>query len=130
MSNTIREELRRRLNAPQPPPLDRTRYFVGGFLHDACDLDEVRESLRETAQVGHRGLLRDLQGLEGLIANPPTEEGVLAWLIASDANWVLDDLTDAGALAFLKQLAEMVREALGPAAPPPPGPTGAEPHGG
>jgi len=47
----------------------------------------------------------------GNVDPPPPESG------AGDANWVLDDPSDAGALAFLREVAQMLREVIA-AAPP------------
>ncbi|MCA9538851.1 MAG: hypothetical protein KC620_08180 [Myxococcales bacterium] len=113
MNDHTRAELRRRLQAAQPPPLEVARSFVSYHLSDACSLEEARESIEATALLWHRQMTRDLQSIETLIANPPQEEGILGSLIAFDANWVLDDPSDAGALAFLVQLAKMLRETLG-----------------
>nr|BFE76343.1 hypothetical protein GCM10020092_096440 [Actinoplanes digitatis] len=42
-----------------------------------------------------------------------TPPGTLARLVGWEANWVLDDPSDAGAARFLTDLAEMLREVIG-----------------
>jgi hypothetical protein len=62
--------------------------------------------------------LEDLAGIEALLASSSNEPGVLADLVAWDANWVLDDPSDEGAKRFLREVAEMIREVLADKAPP------------
>ena len=52
------------------------------------------------------------QRLEELAAEPPAEPGALSRLAAWDGNWVLDDPSYAGALVFLREVAQMLREVV------------------
>ncbi|GID95938.1 hypothetical protein ACFQFC_18915 [Amorphoplanes digitatis] len=107
------ESMRARIEARNAlSSLDRVREFLGSHVQDADGLDEVRADLRRTAHFGtvrHHG---DLAALEAVVAeqHPP---GTLARLVGWEANWVLDDPSDAGAARFLTDLAEMLREVIG-----------------
>lgn len=104
------EPMRRRieeLNAK--PALDVVRDFLTFTLADAGNLDEVREDLSQTARYSTRSLVRELTAFETVLADPP--DG-LSRMVASDGNWVLDDLSDAAAERFLAELAQMLREVI------------------
>lgn len=91
--------------------LDRVREFLGSHVLDADSLDEVRADLRRTAHFGtmrHRG---DLAALEAVVAEPHSP-GTLARMVGWEANWVLDDPSDAGAAQFLRELAQLLREVI------------------
>jgi len=106
------ESMRARIEAQNAlAPLDRVREFLGSHVLDADGLDEIRADLRRTAQfntVRHHG---DLAALEAVIRaeHPP---GTLARLVGWEANWVLDDPSDAGATQFLRDLAQMLRDVI------------------
>jgi hypothetical protein len=99
------------------PPLETVRDFLGSAFNDADSFDEVRADLAGLAQTNIRVHQEDLRALEAIIAEPPTEPNVLAHLVAWDANWVLDDPTDAGALEFLREIAQMLRTVIAEAPP-------------
>src|SRR5689334_20123487 len=80
------------------PPLETVSSFLGSSLNDAETLDEVRTDLAGLAETNIRQHQEDLRALEAVIADPPAEPNVLAHMVAWDANWVLDDPSDAGAL--------------------------------
>jgi len=106
------EPLRRRAEElDSRPPLLEVRDFLGGYLADAVSLDEVQRDLRTTAAVSVRALRRFLHAFDAFMAEPHPE-GLLAHIVAWDANWVLDDPSDAGAEAFLRQVAQMVRAVI------------------
>ena len=108
----LRERFRARLNAPPPPPLEATRMFLSRYVEDALTLEEVRQHARRMAGVNTRTLEQGLAGIEALLADPPPP-GALARLVANEGNWVLDDPTsDVAAAAFLRQLADLVRDVL------------------
>jgi hypothetical protein len=103
---------RARLSAPPPPPLEATRTFLSGYLEDAHTLDEVRQHARRMAGINTRTLEQGLAGIEGLLDDPPPP-GTLARLVANEGNWVLEDPTsDAAATAFLRPLADLLRDVL------------------
>ncbi|MFI5896565.1 hypothetical protein ACIA5D_41340 [Actinoplanes sp. NPDC051513] len=117
-SSQIREQLRRRAEELlAEPPLETVRGFLATEIGDAADFEEARDSLAQLAQVNIRSHQRELWALERVIADPPAEPGALARLVAWDANWVLDDTSDAAALQFLREVAQMLREVI-EAAPP------------
>lgn len=92
-------------------PEETVREFVGAYLADADSLDEVRADLLRLARSNTRSLHRNLAGLDAYLA-AQHPEGALARLVAWDGNWVLDDPSDAGAAAFLRELAAMLRAVL------------------
>jgi hypothetical protein len=111
------ERMRRRQDELEgQPPLDRVRAFVGGELSDADSLDEVRAGWWQLAGMNTRALKLDLRALDAVLA-APQPPGLLSELVAWDANWVLDDTSDAGAEAFLRQIAEMLRQVVAEAEP-------------
>jgi hypothetical protein len=99
------EELERR------PLLEKVRDFLGGMIGDMGSVDEVRSLLETVAASGTFGLKRDLRALDELLASPQPP-GVLSELVAWEANWVLDDPSDEGAAAFLREIADMLREVI------------------
>lgn len=113
MDSSLRKKFSERLSAPPDPPLEATRNFLHSYIPDEDSLEAVRRSIRRMAGINKRTLYAGLAGIEGLLAHPPDKPGVLSHLVAYDANWVLDDPSDAGAAAWLKQLAEILREELG-----------------
>jgi len=106
------ESMRARIEARNAlSPLDRVREFLGSHVLDADGLDEVRADLVRTAHFNtlrHHG---DLAALEAVIAEPHPP-GTLARLVGWEANWVLDDPSDAGAAQFLRDLARMLRDVI------------------
>src|SRR5512138_3453926 len=118
MDSSLREQFLRRIREmAAEPPLNTVRGFLGAQFSDADGFDEARRSLEVLAQTNIRSHQQDLWALEQVIAHPPVEPGALARLVAWDANWVLDDESDAGALQFLREVAQMLREVI-EAAPP------------
>ena len=104
--------LRADLNRPPDPPLEATRKFLQSYVLDEQSRQSLRAQVRYIAGINTRTLREGLAGIEGLLANPPAEEGVLARLAACDAGKVLDDPSDAGAKAWLQEIAGMLREEL------------------
>ncbi|BCJ53022.1 hypothetical protein Asp14428_44970 [Actinoplanes sp. NBRC 14428] len=105
------ESLRARMREQNAEPaIDVVRAFLGFKVADAEDLDEIRADLRQTAQVSTRKLRRELAAFEAVLADPPP--GELARMVAGEGNWVLDDPSDAATVAFLGQLAQILRETL------------------
>jgi hypothetical protein len=106
------ESMRARVEARNAlSSLDRVREFLGSHVLDADGLDEVRADLRRTAHfstVRHRG---DLAALEAVVVEQHPA-GTLARLVGWEANWVLDDPSDAGAAQFLRELTQMLREVI------------------
>ena len=99
------------------PVIDQVRSLLGWLLGEAYSVDEVRGQLQRLAGSNTRGIRRDLTAIEALLANPPGE-GVMARLVGWDGNWVLEDPSDAGAAAFLQEVAEMLRQVIAEAPPP------------
>ena len=84
---------------------------------DGPDSGTVLDLAHGTA-VNDRTLIAGLAGIEALLAEPPADEGALARMIGWEVGWVLPDESDAGARAWLRSLADMLREELGDRAPP------------
>ncbi|GIM96883.1 hypothetical protein [Paractinoplanes toevensis] len=99
------------------PPLETVRSFLGAYFNDADSFEEVRAHLRRLAQSNIRSHQEDLYALDAVIADPPTGSNVLNHLVAWDANWVLDDPSDASSLEFLREVAQMLREVIAEAPP-------------
>jgi hypothetical protein len=104
--------MRRRVEElERQPPLEKVRDFLGFYVNDTDSLDEVRASLRMTAASRTWGLKLDMRALDAVLAEPQ-QPGVLSELVAWEANKGLDDPSDEGAAAYLRQLADMLREVL------------------
>jgi hypothetical protein len=108
---TVPEYLRAFMNEPPPRVLDQVRSFLRGELSDADGLDEVRADLTQMAQHNIDTLRGDLRALEALIADPPGEDELMK-LVGWDANWVIDEPSGPNALAWLRELARLVRDVL------------------
>ena len=106
------EPLRARYEEQRAKPArDTVREFLFGYVADAESFDEIRATLRRTASVSTLGLEWDLAALETVLRERQPD-GELAHLVAWEANWVLDDLSDAGAGLFLGELAQLLQEVL------------------
>jgi hypothetical protein len=112
MDPKVADRFRARLNAPPDPPLEAVRKFLMSYVADRESLAEVDDEIARMTRVNTRTLEAGLAGIDAILANPPEEEGVLARLVGWEAAWVLEDESDAGAVAFLRQLAEMLRRHL------------------
>jgi hypothetical protein len=99
-------------------PLEQVRSLLRAHFADADSFAEAAADLRGLAAVNTRSLWRNLAALDAVLAAPPAD-GSLATVVAVDGNWVLDDPTDAGAATFLREVADLHRQILGPAEPPP-----------
>jgi len=112
------EPMRKRLEElAAKPPLEIVRSYLASYYSDAADLDEVRAIQQQLAQINIRSHQERLSALEAVIADPPPEPGTLSRLVAWDANWVLDDESDAAALQFLRDAAQLLREVIATAPP-------------
>jgi hypothetical protein len=100
--------------SPSPkPPLEAARKFLRAFCAESGSLDEVRSEIQQMLNLNPRTILADLNALESLLAHPPAEEGTLSYLVAVDANWPLDDPSDAGAMSWMRELVATIRDTLG-----------------
>jgi hypothetical protein len=97
------------------PPLETVETFLATEFGDALSFDEVRAGLEQVAQVSVQSHRRVLRALDAVISDPPMD-GTLAHLVGWEGNWVLDDPSDAGALDFLREVAQMLREVIASAA--------------
>ena len=113
----VRAMLQAKLDAPPSPPLEAAKKFFNAFFSDE-DWEEAKERLAKRTSLNSRSVLAGLAGIEGLLAAPPAERGVLFEMVTWDANWVLEDKTDEGAKVWMREVAEMVREVLGDKQPP------------
>lgn len=110
-SEEIRARLQARANVPELPPLERTRAFLRLYCTDADSLDEIRDELARDAPRDPARLRRALDGMEVVLAEPQPD-GTLSHLVAVDANCSLADPSDSGARDYLRQLMDVLREAL------------------
>jgi hypothetical protein len=106
----------------EAPPLETVTWFLRAFGADAGGLEGFRDEVESTVATNPRPVVRGLKALEALLAGPPLPEGTLARLVAWEANQGLDDPSDAGARAWLEDLAALVRDALDQPEEPPQGP--------
>ena len=93
------------------PSMQVVRDFLLSHVLDMDGPDEIRADLRSVASFGTYWLRQDLAALESVVADPPMDD-TLARLVGWEANWVLDDPSDAGAVEFLRELAQMLREVI------------------
>ena len=107
----VPENLRARANQPPASPLDQVRSFLRSYVADAGSLAEVRADLARMAEVNAESVRGRLRAIEALLADPPADDGLMK-LVGWDANWVLDDPSDASAAAWLRALAGIIREVL------------------
>jgi hypothetical protein len=106
----MRDALRR------PAGIEAAREFLQTYVFDA-DMKQLRAIIEHMCNVNPITIIDGLEGLEDMLAEK-LPAGVLAELVARDANRSLDDPSDEGARIWLTQLASRVREWLGDAAPP------------
>ena len=108
---STREQLEGHLGRPTDA-MAVTRAFLRSRFADAESLDEVRRDIAQSAVSDSRRLITVLQVIEDLLRTPPEPPGTLLQLVAWDANWSVEDETDAGAAGFLAELADILRQAL------------------
>lgn len=94
------------------PPLEKVRELLDGYVVDTDGWSESRELLAMTAQQTTRPLRQGLDAIDAVLAEElPT--GTLLRMVAGEAGKSLDhDPTDAGAAAFLRELADLIRSVL------------------
>lgn len=119
-----REQFLARLNAPPPPALDTLADFLSFAAASAQSTAEVEANVRYQNAHNPRVLDGWIQAIEAVLADLPPP-GTLARMVALDGNWVLPDETDAGAIPWLRDMAEQIKRIRastpGPAAPVRPG---------
>ncbi|TDO38038.1 hypothetical protein C8E87_1680 [Paractinoplanes brasiliensis] len=91
--------------------LQKVRDLLQSYVMDAGGMQGVRAEFEHTAQATTRFLRQELDALESVLADelPP---GTLLRLVEDDANWGLDDPSDAGAAAFLREVADILRSVI------------------
>lgn len=119
MSHDFRDTARARVDESPPPPLEVTRTFLRSYASDADSMEEIHAEVARMAAANARSIVRALQGIEALLADPPTR-GSLAQLLMWDGNQVLADPSDEGAKAWLRDMAAYMRGVLGDQQPPQP----------
>jgi hypothetical protein len=117
-----RDSLRARLQARErelagAAPRETVAKFLRTYCADADGLEEVRAEVGRTVATNPASVRRFLDALAALLGEPPAE-GTLARLVAEDANWGLEDASDAGARAWLEALGGLVRGVLDQAGTP------------
>ncbi|MCU7726304.1 hypothetical protein ODJ79_21455 [Actinoplanes sp. KI2] len=98
------------------PPLEKVRDLLNGHVVDTDGWGEIRDELRMTVRHSARPLRQGLDAIDAVLAAelPP---GTLLRMVAGEAGKSLDhDPTDAGAAAFLRELAALIRSVLDEAA--------------
>ena len=103
-----RDELLARLNAPPPLPLEGVADFLRSAVCNAIGEDEIEDSLRRRAAHNPRLLAHWAGAIEALLVDPPPP-GTLARMVAVDGNLGLPDETDAGAIPWLRDMAERIK---------------------
>ncbi|MEE6260109.1 hypothetical protein [Plantactinospora sonchi] len=107
------ESARRRaeqLNARTP--LEVVTDLAAGYLADADGFDEVIDDIRSAAAYNVRNVRGQIAAIEQVLAEPQPPNA-LAHIVIWRGNWPLDDdPTDAGAAAFLAELADHMRAAV------------------
>jgi hypothetical protein len=101
-----------------PPPMMETVRKLFITLNASDSIQDAMDHIRRISDVNPLSAMEKLNALERLLADPPKEEGALAHMVAWEANWVLDDPSDEGAMKWLREVAEAIREVLGDRAPP------------
>ena len=93
-------------------PIEKVRALLRGYVADAENFGEIQAEWRQAARANDFFLRQHLEALDGILAEPQPP-GTLLGLVELDANWAIDhDQTDAGAAAFLRGVARMLREVL------------------
>jgi hypothetical protein len=100
------------INPNAPTPVEGTQRFLHSFCLDVDSMDSIRCDVASMILINPRSILEGLSSIERLLAEPLLMEGVLVRLVEYDAGWVLEDCNDAGARAWLSNLAELLREEL------------------
>jgi len=112
-TSRIPEPLRARMaqmNARSP--VEKVASLLGGYVADTDGIGEIQDGLRTTARHSTRSLRQALDAIDVVLGEelPP---GTLLRLVAGEGGWPLDDdPTDAGAAAFLRELAGIIRAAV------------------
>lgn len=111
-SSRLPEPLRSRAEElDQLPPSEHVKRLLRFRVGTMGSFDEIRTELRKTAAHTTRRLAQELTHLESLLTLPQPP-GLLTQLVATEANWVLDDPTDETSAAFLRQIADLIREVI------------------
>jgi hypothetical protein len=109
LPESLRERIARRSALP---PIEKVRALLHGYVEDADSLGEVRSELLRTARTNDFHLREYLEALNTVLAEAQPS-GTLLRLVEDDANWGIDDdQTDAGAAAFLREIADILRSVL------------------
>jgi hypothetical protein len=109
VDDAIRDRLRHRAEElAARPALEKAQLFLRSWVASAESIEEAGEGFRELSPSYVRDALSAMETLLGEAHEP----GVLANLVGWDANWVLDDPSDAGAAVFLREVARLLRAAL------------------
>jgi hypothetical protein len=93
-------------------PLETVAWFLSGYCADASGMEGVRAEVASSVATHPKPIFRALEALDALLTGPPPPEGTLARLVAWDANQGIEDESDAGARAWLEQLAVLIRDVL------------------
>lgn len=103
--------MRKKLFGPPGPPLEAARSFLRTFFSDALNFEEAISEVESMARTNAKIVQRGLQGIESLLEQE-LEPETLSVLVAIDANYPLDEPSDAGTRIWLHDLAQTVRDIL------------------
>jgi hypothetical protein len=115
MDEKLAKMLRERLAAPAPGALETARDFLMHYVHDS-DYELLERDVRGMMKVNPNVIVQAVEAIEALLTTPQPPE-TLYKLVAYDANWMLEDDSEAGASAWLRDLANRLRQWLGEHAP-------------
>ena len=117
MNDDLRMRLEAKLHAPKGSALEVARAYLAHHVHDA-DRKTLELDVRGMLKLNPGSVIDAVEAIEELLA-VAQEPGTLHALVLNDANRMLGDDTDATAAAWLRRLADQLREWLGEYAPPP-----------
>ena len=107
----IPEALRRRFDEPPRPALEEVRSFLRGYVSDGSSIDEVRDALVSLSEHYPQTVRRRLRAFDEVLKTE-YPKGTLSRLVALDANVSLDDPSDENSARWLRQLANVIQQAL------------------
>lgn len=106
----IRDQVKAKLSVQPLSDLEAARKFLHIYGAESGSFEEVKAKVKSDIALYPKNILEGLKGIERIIANPPSQAGTLAYLVAIEANWPLDDPTDEGAMIWLKEMVQIIRD--------------------
>lgn len=112
MDDELKAEIARMRAAPPDPAVEATSKFLHSYCSDWDTFDQIRMDIRRMVASNQRTLIAGRTGLETLLHHTSIEPGLLAYLVAVDANKGLKDPSDQGAREWLNSLLQILREEI------------------